>query len=273
MRAVFTGDLLLGDQPLLLGMGIQSRWGEAYASVFQDFCSWHREQHADFLVVNFEGVLVRNLRAFPPSERAMKAPLPALAPLQELGIPVLVSLANNHSMEYGPDAFAEMCQLLEAAGFLVLGLRDDPAKIVRTADTTVGVFAFSTIPALYGHEPRYYYLDSANEDCVERLLDRVRQTKAQCDQLVIYPHWGTEFVTEPSRMQRELASRLVDSGANLIVGAHPHVIQDAYWVNKAPVYFSVGNLVSDYPLEEVRRSAVVVADWTGGTLTTETQVF
>jgi len=273
VRIVFTGDLLLGDQTLLLGMGIQSKWGNDYRPVFQGFCDWHRKQHADALVVNFEGVLVEHMKTVPRAERAAKAPLHALSPLRELGVPVLASVANNHSLEYGPDAFSETCRLLESAGFLVLGRKEQPAQVIRDADTTVGVLAFSTVPAFYGCEPRYLYVNPADKTSVGGLLDHVNHARTRCDHLVAYPHWGTEFMTEPSRMQRELAARLVASGVDLIVGAHPHVVQTACEVAGRPVYYSLGNLISDYPLPEVGRSAVVTAEFQPGSMLPSSDLF
>ncbi len=273
MKLVFTGDLLLGDQPLLLGMGIQSRYRRNYSPVFDDFCGWFKTLGADALVVNCEGVLVEDVLAFPPYERATKAPLEALALLRGLDTPVLVSVANNHSMEYGPEAFANMRRLLEAGGFRVLGLKDRPAEFIRTAETTVGVLAFSTVPALYGCEPGYLYVPPEDGASVEKLLELVRQSRSQCDYLVVYPHWGTEFMTEPNRTQRELAARLVEAGACMIVGAHPHVTQAAYRVSEAPVYYSLGNLVSDYPLKGMNKSAVVVAEFGKDNFTSMTRPF
>jgi poly-gamma-glutamate synthesis protein (capsule biosynthesis protein) len=73
----------------------------------------------------------------------------------------------------------------------------------------------------------------------------IGQAAAQCDFLLVYFHWGTEFRHDVGDAQIEMAHAAVDFGASAVVGAHPHVLQGRETYNGAPIYYSIGNFVFD----------------------------
>ena len=75
----------------------------------------------------------------------------------------------------------------------------------------------------------------------EKALEAIRTARQNCDYLVVYVHWGTEQSTVLETAQTELADLFQQAGADLIVGAHPHVLQGAGWRGQTPVLYSLGN--------------------------------
>ena len=81
---------------------------------------------------------------------------------------------------------------------------------------------------------------------------------AQCDFLIVYFHWGTEFTSDVSDAQIEIAHTAADSGASAVVGAHPHVLQGKETYNGVPIYYSLGNFVFDAQEQEGTDKALIV---------------
>ena len=78
----------------------------------------------------------------------------------------------------------------------------------------------------------------------EEMLNKVSQAKSENDVVIVSMHWGTEYSHEVNDTQYDLANRLTQAGADVVVGNHPHVIQPFQWVNNKPVFYAMGNLVS-----------------------------
>lgn len=92
-------------------------------------------------------------------------------------------------------------------------------------------------------------MDEAHKDKIKSDLERAEQ---MADIVVVFPHWGTEYVLEETESEQQWAQFFCENGADLIIGTHPHVIQPVKWVessngNKALVYYSLGNFVSCQP--------------------------
>ena len=92
-------------------------------------------------------------------------------------------------------------------------------------------------------------MDEAHKDKIKSDLERAEQ---MADIVVVFPHWGTEYVLEETESEQQWAQFFCENGADLIIGTHPHVIQPVKWIesengNKALVYYSLGNFVSCQP--------------------------
>ncbi|MBR2812117.1 MAG: CapA family protein, partial [Solobacterium sp.] len=88
------------------------------------------------------------------------------------------------------------------------------------------------------------YLVNCYDGRKDELVEKVRQANEMVDVVIVAMHWGTEYSMEANDEQRELAQRLSEAGADIIVGNHPHVIQPIEWVNNTIVYYAMGNLIS-----------------------------
>ncbi|HBO44792.1 MAG TPA: hypothetical protein DD670_12855 [Planctomycetaceae bacterium] len=271
-KLAFVGDLILGDQPLLCGMGVYSKHKDTYREVFEGFAQWLIGQQCHLAVANFEAVLFPKIKRIGPDCSAMKTTPHVIESLQDARIRA-VSLANNHSMEYGSNVYTYTRKSLEDNGIDTFGHADKPCLYTRCGRMTIGVFGFSTIPAMYGYKPDYYYVPASDYRAHDELAKRLGEARKEVDYLVAYPHWGTEFVSTPSPSQDSLAERLVACGVDLIVGSHPHVIQSVEQVGNTTVYFSVGNLVTDYPQDRIRRNLCVLIRCSNETIESEGHVF
>lgn len=243
MSFAVVGDIMLGDQPLAAGFGIGSRCRGNYEAIFADFATEVRGH--EFVAGNFEGVLIESRTPGGASPACMTAPASAVRTLRSARLTCL-SVANNHSMEYGSVPFRAMLQRFEDGGVTTFGQSARPYVVIEAERQRVGLLGFSTVPALHGSTPEYLLVDPKDDEAVRALESLVAEAKRSCDFLVVMPHWGSEFVTAPAAGQIDLASRLLSSGSDLVAGAHPHVIQESCRLNGSYVFFSLGNLVSDY---------------------------
>jgi poly-gamma-glutamate synthesis protein (capsule biosynthesis protein) len=174
----------------------------------------------------------------------------------------LLSLGNNHAMDYGAEGLREMRAVLLEAGIEATGAGDNAVDAQATAvkvlpdGTRVGLIsamAFVTAPALRKTSPATRSAAGVNVfsfggvigDVARAKLARlVTQAKESCDFLVVALHWGTERKTLPNPYQVELGRALVDAGADVVWGHHPHVLQGAELYRGKPILYSMGNLIS-----------------------------
>lgn len=167
--------------------------------------------------------------------------------LLDMGVDV-VSLANNHTLDYGDEAMLETFSVLDEAGICYVGAGENQERaceliLLERNGKTFGFLAASrVIPVtdwnILFHTPGMLctYDDSL-------LLEQIRKADALCDVLTVYVHWGVEYQEYPEDYQRTLAQHYVDAGADLIIGSHPHCLQGIEYVDGVPVFYSLGNFV------------------------------
>ncbi len=168
----------------------------------------------------------------------------------------LVSVANNHSGDYGKDAFLDEFLTLPKRGLTPLGggqnRQQAHTPIFKTVrDTTIGFLAYDEIDpfsfAANDTLPGHAWL---TEDA---LRQDVPLARAHADFVIAFVHWGIEYRTAFNAHQRHLAQVAIDAGADLVVGAHPHVIEPYEFYQGKLIVYSLGNFVFDNMLEEVVR--------------------
>ena len=169
-------------------------------------------------------------------------------------IPVLkrhfdaVTLANNHSGDFGPEAFAEMLGLLQSAGLAQVGggmnLRQAHAPLVfERKGLRIAVLSYNEF------QPRSFEANhnvpgtAWSED--ERVVADIRAARRvhRADLVIPIMHWGWENEPVANARQRQLARRMVRAGADAVIGGHPHVTQDIERYQGKPIVYSVGNFV------------------------------
>lgn len=272
MKICVVADIIAADTPQMTGQGVYSTTRGHFEPLFADFQKV--AEKFDFCIGNFEAVLVDNMKSKGHGVSSLKVPCSILPVLQACNFRYM-TVANNHSMEYGPDAFNWMCRQLTAAGIQPFGLKKEPCLRVAAArdGLTVGLFAFSTVPAMYGFDPEYYFVDATSAAAKVELWARLKEARAGCDHLLVFPHWGTEFMTRPAPWQIEWASQLIANGADAVLGAHPHCIQSAHRMANKPVYFSMGHLLADFPQEWIKRNLVLSVTLARDALEVENRIF
>lgn len=203
---------------------------------------------ADIRVGNLECVVATGGAAEPGKPYTFRAHPRVLGPLQRHFD--AVSLANNHSGDFGPAAFGEMLPLLDQAGIGWFGGGADLAQAHRP----LIVERHGLRIALLGYDeflPRSFEADFdrpgvawSEDEQVQFDIANARRLH-QADLVIPLMHWGWEGETTASPRQRQLARLMIDAGADAVVGSHPHVIQDTEVYRGRPILYSLGNFVFD----------------------------
>ena len=232
---VFAGDSVLdADAGELIAQG-----GDPYAS----FASYFAD--ADIRITNLECVVATQGSAGDKmfTFRAHPRVIPVLQRHFDA-----VTLANNHSGDFGPEAFAEMLNLLQNAGLAQVGggmnLRQAHTPLVfERKGLRIAVLSYNEF------QPRSFEADhnlpgtAWSED--ERVVADIRAARRvhRADLVIPIMHWGWENEPVANARQRQLARRMVQAGADAVIGGHPHVTQDIEHYRGKPIVYSVGNFI------------------------------
>lgn len=171
-----------------------------------------------------------------------------------------VSLANDHSMDYGESGMLHTMAVLEAAGITYAGgglqIREAVSyRLVECGDRTVAFIAFSDyVPSHFGAGPRKSGIATSTTSDLYR---NVRFASDAADLVVVYAHWGRESKLLVNDKQRLLAHQLVESGADIVIGSHPHVLQNVELYQNGIIFYSLGNFISDQGTTDARNSVMV----------------
>jgi poly-gamma-glutamate synthesis protein (capsule biosynthesis protein) len=216
---------------------------------------------ADVAIVNLE-TAVGSTGTPQAKQYTFQAPPSLLHRLREGGVDV-VSLANNHALDYGPGALLETIDHARAAGLIVVGAGADhdaayaPAY-VRTAVGTVAVVGLSrVVPSGWAAAAGKPGVASSYDE--RRSLAAVRDAAVRADHVVVVVHWGVEGSPCPGRDLMALAGRLRDAGADVITGHHPHRLQGIRNEGDAVTAYSLGNFVWYHSEPPTDTTGVVVA--------------
>ncbi len=163
--------------------------------------------------------------------------------LKELNISA-VSLANNHSLNNGQKGLDHTKETLFDAGITPIGsqneFNNDSVKRFKNESFSVSVIAANFV----GGSPE--------------LTESIKKEKAAGSFVLVFPHFGNEYQTKHSAAQEKLAHAWIDAGADLVIGSHPHVTQDAEIYKGGAVFYSLGNFIFDqYFSKETQRGLIV----------------
>lgn len=167
--------------------------------------------------------------------------------LKDMGVDI-VSLANNHSLDFGTEALQDTFATLDDAGILYAGAGDtkeraEALQIIEVNGQKFGFLAATRVIPVsqWNVEFRQPGLFATYDDT--RLIECIEAAKAECDFLTVYVHWGIEREAYPQDYQTVIAKRCFGAGANLVIGAHPHVLQGIEFIEDKPVFYSLGNYI------------------------------
>lgn len=200
---------------------------------------------SEIAIVNLEMAITQ--RGEPDDkEFVFRAPGSAALTLAAAGIDV-VSIANNHILDYGPVGLSDTISVLDEVGILRPGAGSNNAEAyaprVMTLDNGVRVAfvsATAVVPGGFAATADRPGVADAKW-AIPRVLAAVRAAAASNDVVVVSVHWGIERATCPSEDQRDLAAELINAGASLILGHHPHVLQPIETFDRTVIAYSLGN--------------------------------
>lgn len=238
-RVAFVGDVMLAETERtgqLLAKG-----GDPLAGVRTMLAD------ADLRVANFESSAGTKGKADPEkpfSFRTAQLALSGFASLFEAA-----GLANNHAGDFGRTDFGETLTALHKAGSATFGGGKDLAAAHRAAmfernGVRIALLGYlDFFPRWFAAAPGMPGVAWLDED--QAGLDIARARAEGADVVVVIPHWGIEHEPKANAHQRRISRRLLDLGADAVIGGHPHVVQDYEIYKGKPIVYSLGNFVFD----------------------------
>jgi poly-gamma-glutamate capsule biosynthesis protein CapA/YwtB (metallophosphatase superfamily) len=202
---------------------------------------------ADFAALNLETAVTS--RGMPqPKNYHFRAPAAAFTALRDAGID-LVTMANNHVLDYGVAGLADTMAAARAARFPVVGIGVDAEAAWAPYVTTIKGVTIAVVGVSQVAELASSWVATpgrpgeANAIDLHRTLAAVRAAKRLASIVIVFMHWGTEGQACPDPAQLSLARRLAAAGASIIVGAHAHMLQGSGWLGRTFVAYGLGNFL------------------------------
>ena len=218
----FAGDCTFGSNPTnyYADYGFIKTVGDDYAYPFANVIDYF--ENDEFTMVNLEGPLCDSGNPV-QKKHVFRGPADYVNCLTENSVQA-VTVANNHSLDYGESGYASTLAVLEAAGVPYVE-RDSSAMVTTKNGLTIGLYAAV-----------YYKLD------VEDMVAEITRLRRQGADIVIFaPHWGTEGTYHPTAEQERVGRAAIDAGADIVFGSHPHVLQPIEEYNGGIIFYSLGN--------------------------------
>jgi poly-gamma-glutamate synthesis protein (capsule biosynthesis protein) len=198
----------------------------------------------DFTLANLEGSFTDFAPKTLSPDNLQFTFSPQLLPgLQTAGFNLL-SLANNHSLNFGAEGLAQNKQYLQNFALNYFGdpLNQTDLSLVKEVNGKTIAFV------------AYHQFASG----LENVLTEIERLRPQVDWLILTAHWGNEYQVNFSAKQQELAHQFVDAGADVVLGTHPHVIQPLEIYNNKMIFYSLGNFIFDQTFSQATQEGLGV---------------
>lgn len=173
----------------------------------------------------------------------------------------IVNLGNNHILNFGEDGLNRTLDYLSAADIAHFGNMDSTSSsyLVKEVDgIRLGLVNYNQF----------------STNSINQSLADIKSVESKSDLTILYAHWGEEYTPEANIYIQDLAHRFVDQGADLIIGSHPHVIQQTEVYQGKKIYYSLGNFVFDqYFSPETKKGLLVEVEINAANLDIETNEY
>lgn len=269
MRLLLVGDVMLGRyvNETLQRQPPDYPWGDTLPLF----------QAADARLLNLECALADTGAPWTATPKVFhfRSDAKNAATLRAAGVNI-VSLANNHALDYGYDALDETLRTLDAAGVAYAGAGRDLAEarrpaIIQAGGAAIGMLAFTDNEpqwAATATRPGVFYAPVDLSDArAQDLLAATRQASAVVDLLIVSAHWGPNWGYQPPQEHIPFARALIEAGADVIFGHSGHVFRGVELYQGRPILYCAGNFVDDYAVDDVERndeSGVFMLEWEAG---------
>lgn len=250
INLVFAGDIMMADctDPDVPTMtesveDIMDKRGAAY--VFGDTPEVLRP--ADLAIANLEGTFSDRGKPVANKKYTFRTNPKYAASIAEAGVDI-VSLANNHILDYGTEAFFDTLRHLADNSLMYVGAGRNVDEAmeplyVDVKGSKVAILASSLIIPFNSWRAGDNRPGISHSDNPAMLLKEVANARKQADIVAVYLHWGIEYTYTPLSQQRKLAKQLIDAGADMVIGTHPHVVQGLEIYKGKTIAYSIGELV------------------------------
>ncbi|MGA3287560.1 MAG: CapA family protein [Bacteroidota bacterium] len=206
------------------------------------FAHWKRIGTYDLMMVNLENAVTQSVDSM-EKEFVFKMKPEYLSQLCDVGISI-VNCANNHTADFGAEGILETIQQLDSAGIRHTGIGRNLSEARKPVVLHVNGIRIGFLG--YGGE-RTFIASRTQTGTTSRsqwlILEDIKRLRPRVDFIVINIHWGEELETRPDSNQIILAHRMIEGGADLVVGHHPHVLQGIERYRGKIIAYSLGNFV------------------------------
>lgn len=240
VRLLFAGDLYFTE--LLQDKYRKNGIGAAASRELLDFL-----QEADFFALNQEFPFGTTGEAMEEKQYTFRISPDLVRIPKELGVD-LVTLANNHVLDFGREPLSETLKTLDQAGIAYVGAGENLEEAgsfytFETQGRRLGFLGASrVIPESSWNASRYASGVFTTYDA-SQLIAQIQKAKKSCDFVVVLVHWGVERSEEPEDYQKSLARQYIEAGADAVIGSHPHVLQGIEFYQGKPIFYSLGNFI------------------------------
>ena len=260
IRLSFAGDLMLGRYVQTYGEK------ESYAELFAPIEPLFKA--SDFVFANLECAVLSGEpdEAQAADKLVLSAREDALRAAVDAGINVF-ALANNHAADYGRSALQKTTEMIDALGVTYAGAGENweeapKYRVLEKDGFKIGFLSCTdTIPKGFSANKDGFGVATSKN---YRVFQNLNRAARECDLTVVYVHWGKEDITAVTDRQRELAHRLISSGADVVIGSHPHVLQEVeqYQTRNRSgiIFYSLGNFVFDQGQRPSRNTVLAQLD-------------
>ena len=237
---IFTGDVLLSDYVL-------RNYNNSGIDGVVDEKMRKKLTSADILAINNEFPFSTRGTKAPDKQYTFRADPKYVSILTEMGVDV-AGLANNHVLDFGKDALSDTFETLDDAGIKYIGAGDSKKRaqkliVIKKEGMKFGFLAASRVIPVVSWDVRNQTPGVFTTYDPADLIDEIKKAKDKCDYLFVMVHWGQEHTTKLKDYERPMAHQFIDAGADVVIGAHPHVLQGVESYNGKMIYYSLGNFI------------------------------
>lgn len=233
VNLMFAGDVTLANS-------FAEVMGQDYDRAFAKMDEFRQ---ADVAMVNLENPVTKAKTPLPNKKFNFKSDPDSVQVLTSGGVDI-VTLANNHAMDYKTEGLVDTLETLDQAGIRRVGAGRDLKEARRPEIIEVKGQRIAYL-GYYGGDFSAAGESSAGVNAArnERIAEDIKAIRQQVDWIVVNYHWGKELARYPTAGQIELAHFTIDQGADLVVGHHPHVLQGAEIYKGRAIAYSLGNFI------------------------------
>lgn len=239
IRVVAVGDIMLGRN--VENLSRENGWDYPFSRTSDIFGD------ADYVLANFEGTIPENHIQTPYMGFRFSFVKDAVDALADAGVNV-VSLANNHAHDFGAENFVRTREELLMRGVVPFGHPTD-----ENINHTRTIVEEDISLHFVGLNDTFLTLDTEK---AEELVDVLKNKNN--DFVFVSIHWGDEYKLESNDRQRNIARKLIDAGADAIIGHHPHVVQEVEFYKEKPIFYSLGNFIFDQYFSDETQEGLAV---------------
>lgn len=238
VKLLFVGDVML-DRNVYKKTKLAGDYNHPFSLL-----AWPDEY--DFRIANLEGPITDNKSIVTPQNLAFTfSPLFLETLKNNFDI---VNLANNHTNNFGNKGLRTTREYLDKHSLGYFGdpynTSDEMVKIIEKDGVKIALVGFNQL---------------VNKG-FNIFLEAVSSSKSQADFVIAFPHWGIEYSSiNPGEIQKKQARQIIDAGADLIIGSHPHVVQPVEEYNGKYIFYSLGNFIFDQYFSKETMSGLAIS--------------